>query len=189
MTKCYNLINHYSRIVYAVQKKKKKKKKKEKKKRKAEPMVLLLVLWTFQCIEVQVPIECTIVGKNPKYDTCAFSYRCHILYSSCHCDSAIKLSQAVFFNYLVFIKLFLFLIVMLGSRKIRQGKGGCGPEFDLFSHQHISQRSKRTSLEKSNCFSMGSVPVFLRKHISIATCDFPGGPDTLPPLDPPMIVG
>ena len=38
----------------------------------------------------------------------------------------------------------------------------------------------------SNCFSRGSVPVFLRK--SIATCDFPGVGVRTPylPLDPPV---
>ena len=42
----------------------------------------------------------------------------------------------------------------------------------------------------SNCLSRGSASVFRRK--SIATCDFPGGPDFLPlpppPLNPPMLL-
>ena len=52
----------------------------------------------------------------------------------------------------------------------------------LFSR--VSQRAVRTSLEKqldplgSNCYSRGSLPVFIRKHI--ATCDFPGGLDQSP---------
>ena len=62
--------------------------------------------------------------------------------------------------------------------------------FSVFfvSHQRISHRAVRTSLEiGSNCFSMG--PAFLRNPT--ATCDFPGwsGPLIPPPPpsdDPPM---
>ena len=49
----------------------------------------------------------------------------------------------------------------------------------ILSHPQISQRDVRTSLEKqldpkgSNCFSRGSIPVFLRKPI--ATCYSPVG--------------
>ena len=69
---------------------------------------------------------------------------------------------------------------------------GEGVMTTYFSHQCIPQRVVRTSLEKqkngSNCFSKGSVPVFIRK--SLATSDFPGGGGGLDPLpqslDPPM---
>ena len=55
----------------------------------------------------------------------------------------------------------------------------------LVIDQHISQRAERNSFQKqlgSNCFSRGSAPVFLRKHI--ATWDFQGGPDPLSPPPP-----
>ena len=46
----------------------------------------------------------------------------------------------------------------------------------VFSHQRVSQRVVRTSLEKqwSIYFSRGSVPDFLRKRI-LATCNLPVG--------------
>ena len=45
------------------------------------------------------------------------------------------------------------------------------PGGPFLSHQHISQRTVRTSLQGPNCFSRWSVAVFLRKPI--ATSDFP----------------
>ena len=60
-----------------------------------------------------------------------------------------------------------------------------GPE-NFFSHQRISQRDVQTSLKKQLdprgpiASRGGSVPVFLRKHIS--HLDFPGG--SRPPVHP-----
>ena len=70
------------------------------------------------------------------------------------------------------------------------GWGMFGP--DIFRYQRISQRAVRISLEKQLdprgpiASRGGSVPVFLRDHIT--TCDFPGGVRTpCPlPLSPPM---
>ena len=56
--------------------------------------------------------------------------------------------------------------------------------FFFFSHQRMSQRTERTSLEKQSdpldpiASRGGSVSVFLRKPIAI--CDFPGGLDPHP---------
>ena len=70
---------------------------------------------------------------------------------------------------------------MGGSRKFRQWR-----PVVFFSHQSISQRAVRTSLDLH--FLRGSVPVFLKKHI--ATCDVPGDAEPLspplPPLDPSL---
>ena len=91
-----------------------------------------------------------------------------------------SLERNVSMNFLMSLftpPIFPYCSDMDGSRKFHQG----GPEkvFFLFSHQRISQRTVRTSLEKqcigpkvSNCFSREVLPVFLRK--AIATCDFPG---------------
>ena len=80
---------------------------------------------------------------------------------------------------------------MVGFRKFHQGGGGRGSDY-VFSHQCISQRVVRTSLEKQ-LDPMGpivslrvSITVFLRK--TKANCDFsvasrPGSPT----LDTPMI--
>ena len=78
---------------------------------------------------------------------------------------------------------------MHGPRKFRQGGSWrfcCGFFSRCFSHQRISQRTVRTSLEKQLdpigpiSSRGGSVPVFLRT--TIATCDFPGVcPDPLYP--------
>ena len=76
---------------------------------------------------------------------------------------------------------------LLERYKMQVCHGALTP-FSVFfvSHQRISHRAVRTSLEiGSNCFSM--VPAFLRNPT--ATCDFPGwsGPLTPPPPDdPPM---
>ena len=84
---------------------------------------------------------------------------------------------------------FSFVIVLLlsswyamrGSRKFCQGCPG-----NVFLSSTYFTQDLRTSLEKqldprSNCFSRGVLPVFLKKQI--ATCDFPvGGPEPLSPL-------
>ena len=59
-------------------------------------------------------------------------------------------------------------------RKILSGDGGPYRFFAFFSHQYISQRAIRTSLQRlgSNCYSRGVRTIFLRKPI--ATGDFPG---------------
>ena len=78
------------------------------------------------------------------------------------------------------------IILMRRSRKFCQRGTDV---FFLFSHQLFSQRDIRpygppSRSNWTNCFSRGSVPVFLRK--SIATCDFPGGVSGRPisPLNP-----
>ena len=82
-----------------------------------------------------------------------------------------------------------------GSRKLRQcvgGGGGRGCHFFI----NVFHRGSCVYLPREAIGPIVprgvSVPIFLRKPI--ATCDFPGGPDPLPPpapppLNPPMNVG
>ena len=69
----------------------------------------------------------------------------------------------------------------------------CGPRRIMktffLSHQHISKRAVRISLEKKLASRGWSVPAFLRN--SIATCDFPGlvGPTPCTLLDLYIICG
>ena len=76
---------------------------------------------------------------------------------------------------------------MRGSRKFRQE----GPDNVVFNGMSVFYRgpyeppSRSNWTPGSNCFSRGSVPVFLRKHI--ATWDFLQGRGFGPPLDSSMI--
>ena len=117
-----------------------------------------------------------------------------LLYASQSSFGGIKIVLSTGASLVVYVSI-------IGSSKAAYTYHGSDPEnsdfFVYFSHQRSSKSAVRTSLEKqldvgSIASRGGSVPVFLRKHTCITTCDLPGGggggPDMLAGSAEPLLV-
>ena len=106
----------------------------------------------------------------------------HILYNSFYNDKIFHFNPSVVHYFSYFI----------GPAWIQKIPSREGVLIRPFIHQRISQRPVWSSLKKELdqrgqiAYRGGSVPDFLKKIIHVATCNFPGGGGSRPPVPPPL---